>query len=300
MFLNLTLAVLGGLLGGTVLAFVSENLDNTIRTPDEVETVTGLPSLATIPAVKQPAPTSSKLALPHLPMTITAPRSTFSEAFRALRTSLLLAFPGAPPKIIVVSSPLPSEGKSTVALNCAAVLAQHGRRVLLVDADLRRPTLHSKLGLKSIGGLTACLTGAEGPDSVAVAIPAINLTLIPSGSAPPNPADLLGSEQMRQLLERWKVEYDHVIIDTPPVLAVTDAVLMASQADVVMLVVRSAATKRNSLKRASELLRRASPRMAGTVTNALNVNSSDFEDYYGVYGSEYEKGYYHEAPTLSN
>ncbi|HYD16515.1 MAG TPA: polysaccharide biosynthesis tyrosine autokinase [Candidatus Nanoarchaeia archaeon] len=294
--MNLVLALLGGLLGGVALAFVADTMDSTVRTPDEVEAISTLAPFGTVPTFTVQKSKSLPESIRKLPLTVTQPRSSFSESFRSLRTSMLLASPGAPPRVIMVTSSLPSEGKSTVAVNCATVLAQHGRRVLLIDGDLRRPTVHKQLGIDDeTGGLSGCLAGSHTADEAVVSIPTLHLDVLPCGKMPPNPSDLLGSDQMRALLSEWETRYDHILIDTPPLLAVADARILVTMTDMVLLVVRSGMTTRNSLKRASELLRTAGVRIAGTVVNALNADSAEFHEYYGTYGSDYGRGYYHES-----
>lgn len=292
--LNMALGFLGGLLGGIALAFVVENVDNSIRTPDDVEVRCGLPSLGIIPSIEDVQRNGHK-QLPQealkpfaLPVTISQPKSPVSEAFRALRTSLLLASAGSPPRVMVVTSASPGEGKTTTAANCAIVLAQSGHRVLLVDADMRRPSVHTRLGLPMNAGLSACLAGTEDPEAAYMKVDGLPaLHVLGSGMTPPYPSELIASESMRRLLERWRNEFDHIVIDTPPVLAVTNAVILASTADAVIVVARSAVTGYQSLSRARDLLRRVNARIAGVVVNDLGLNSVGYSDYYGNDGKAY-------------
>jgi succinoglycan biosynthesis transport protein ExoP len=292
--LNIALGFLGGLLGGIAMAFVVENVDNSIRTPDDVEVQCAMPSLGIIPTI-EPASKNGHKQLPAgalvpfaLPVALSQPKSPISEAYRALRTSLLLASAGAPPKVLVITSASPGEGKTTTSCNAAIVLAQSGRKVLLVDADMRRPTSHMRFGIPNGNGLSACLAGTVTTETAAQKVDVLpNLFLLPAGQIPPNPSELIGSEAMRQLLASWRSEFDHIIIDSPPVLAVTDAVILATMADSVIVVARSGVTGYQSLCRARDILRKVHARIAGVVVNDLGLNSAGYADYYGNYGSHY-------------
>jgi capsular exopolysaccharide synthesis family protein len=188
-----------------------------------------------------------------------------------------------------VTSASPGDGKSTTACNCAIVLAQSGYRVLLVDADMRRPTLHSKLALSMKTGLSACLAGAGNPEIAYLEVAGLpTLRVLSAGRTPPYPSEMIASETMRRLLDAWKNEFDHIVIDTPPVLAVTDAVILAKAADAVVVVARSGVTKYQSLVRARDVLRNVNARIAGVVVNDLGMDSVGYSDYYGTYGSAYK------------
>jgi succinoglycan biosynthesis transport protein ExoP len=301
--LNIALALMGGLLGGVALAFIVENVDNSIRTPQDIETYCGLPSLGVIPSVILNGKNGQKLIARAgstkerqliLPVTMEQRNSGIAEAFRALRTSLLLSSPGAPPQVILVTSAMMQEGKSFTALNLAVVLAQTGQKVLLVDSDMRRPTVHKYLGLPMNSGLSACLAGTEEPDAVTVKVEEIpGLHVVPAGHMPPYPSEMLASEAMPRLLQHWREEFRYIIIDTPPVLAVTDAVVCARIADVVVLIARSEKTGRQSLVRTRDILRKVRANIAGVVVNDLSFNSVEYRQYYGHYGSEYSY-YYHD------
>ena len=209
-----------------------------------------------------------------------------------MRTALLLASPGTPPKTVLIASAVPEEGKTTVSMNIAAMLAQRGARVLLVDADLRRGLIGDQLNIPKNLGLSGALTGAVNwHDAVETLPDAPNLFILQAGVRPPNSAELLGSTQMRELLEECKTEYDHVIVDSAPCLIVTDAVLVAQNMDAVLLVSRVGVTPRSNLRRASELLRFGDGHVTGIVANDVRIA----EQYYG-YGYGYGKynGYYSE------
>jgi capsular exopolysaccharide synthesis family protein len=217
-----------------------------------------------------------------------------AESYRALRTSLLLSSLGAPPKVVLITSAMPQEGKTTTSINTAVVLAQKGVKVLLVDADLRRPSIHKALGMGPRSGLSNILTGSADPQLTISRSPLIpSLYILPAGTPPPNPAELLASANMRELVEALSREYDHIVIDTPPTLSVTDAVVLSICADAVVLVIRSGKTTKQALRRSRELLLRVNARIAGVLLNAVDLNSPDYYYYY-EYQGKYGGGYYQE------
>jgi polysaccharide biosynthesis transport protein len=292
--LVLALSTMFGLGAGIALAFAAESLDNLIRSPEEVEVLTGVPLFGTIPHVKLGREKSTGIVpLGEGPrrdslVALLQPNSHASEAFRSLRTALLLASAGKPPKTILVASAVPGEGKTMVSMNIAAMLAQRGARVLLVDADLRRGQIAARSLISKNLGLSGALTGAVGWHDVVAPLPeAPNLFVLQAGGCPPNSAELLGSSQMHDVLEQCKAEYDHVVIDSAPCLIVTDAVLIAQETDVVLLVSRIAVTPRGNLRRASELLQCGDGHVTGIVANDVPIG----EAYYG-YGYGYGYGKY--------
>ena len=295
---NIILALLLGTSTGVALAFVLEGLDNRVRTPDHIEATIGMPALATIPLQHEPKGLRKATALAAKNdggssglIVSTRPRSHVAEAYRALRTSILLALSDQPPKSIVVTSGLPREGKTTTSLNLAAVLAQKGARVLLVDADLRRPSVHTVLRIRGTSGLSTLLTGGGVFEDVVQPAPGVNnLWVVPAGAPPSQPSELLSSAKMRELITRWEGEYDHIIIDTPPVLSVTDAVSLSSDVDGVLMVVRAGNTRRDALRRMQELLAQVNARQLGVVLNAIDLTASDTAYYYYYGGAQ--AGYY--------
>jgi len=304
--LNIALGCMGGLLFGVALAVVVENVDSSIRTPEDIETYCSLPSLGIIPSVAlddSPAQrqlTRTGTAQLILPITMEHRNSGGAEAFRALRTSLLLSSPGAPPQVILVTSAMMQEGKSFTSMNLAVVLAQTGQKVLLVDSDMRRPAVNKYLGIATNRGLSACLAGTEDSAAMIVKIDEIpGLHVLPAGHMPPYPSEMLASEALPQLVQRWREEFRYVVIDTPPVLAVTDAVVTARVADVVVLVVRSEKTGRQSLLRTRDLLKKVHANIAGVVVNDLSFNSVEYRQYYGYYGKDHQ-GYYHDGNGNGN
>jgi capsular exopolysaccharide synthesis family protein len=303
---NIMLSLAMGLVGGVVLAFLLEAVDNTVRTPEQAQAITTLPALGIIPAnanllvrARQKALTSGAREGVEL-VTYRRPKSDISESYRALRTAILLSATGSPPKVMLMTSALPQEGKTTTSINTAIVLAQKGARVLLVDADLRRPSVHKVFNIKPKIGLSTLLTGTSKVESSIITVPQLpNLSLLPAGPPPPHPAELLGSSLMKQYIEQWRGQYDHVIFDTPPALSVTDSILLSVDMDSVVLVVRSGNTTKAALRRTKELLAQVNARVLGVVVNAVDVNSPDYYHYY-YYGSKYGGyGRYTEDPNQS-
>jgi capsular exopolysaccharide synthesis family protein len=203
----------------------------------------------------------------------------------------LLAISDAPPKSIVVTSSLPREGKTTTSVNLAVVLAQKGARVLLVDADLRRPSVHTVLGLHSSVGLSTLLTASSTAGDVTQQTPQVHgLYVIPAGPPPHHPSELLGSDRMQELIAKWEQEYDHVILDTPPVLSVTDAVSLSAGVHGVLMVVRSGSTRKDAFRRMQTLLEQVNARILGVVLNALDLTAADSHHYY-YYGASQTRYY---------
>ncbi len=300
---NIALAFLVGLVGGIGLALLREYLDNTVKTPDDVETLARLPSLAVVPAFGDGASSKKRAGLltgassnghdkrielvaQHLP------KSQVSEAFRALRTALLLSQPDHPPQVILVTSALPREGKTTAAANLAVTLAQLGDKTVLVDADLRKPGIGRllNLGTGKYAGLSSYLAGVSSLDLVTVPHPAIpNLAAIPTGPLPPNPADLLSSHRLTDAIAELRTKYKFIVIDSPPIMAATDAVILSVQADGVLLVVRSGETPKEAFTRTRDLLISVKSHLLGVVLNAVDASAPDY--YYSYRYYPYSYGY---------
>jgi capsular exopolysaccharide synthesis family protein len=277
-------------MGGIVLAFLMESLDTGLRSIAEIESITELPSLAIIPRSRRSsADQAGTLTTAQRNVGIlTQPKSQFSEAFRSLRTSLLLSTTGHPPKIIVLTSATPSEGKTTVASNLAAILAQRDTRVLLIDGDLRRPNIHHRFGLNGKIGLTTVLTGATKLEATVQTVREIpNLDILPSGPVPPFPTEMLSSGAMEAILERCREMYDYIVIDSPPILSVTDGVILSRQADAVVLVVRHGKSSKHVVRRGRDILLRSGAGITGIVLNAVDLNSPEYYGYYGYSGYSY-------------
>jgi capsular exopolysaccharide synthesis family protein len=274
------------LIVGLIIAFVLDSLDTGLRSVAEIEAVSGLPSLALIPRTRRNTAEHGKLtaAMRNLGV-LTNPKSQFSEAFRALRTSLLLSVAGGEPHVILLTSATPSEGKTTVSTNLACVLAQRDVRVLLIDADLRRPTVHHRLGLNGKIGLTSVLTGSVTLEEAIQHVPEVpTLDVLVSGPVPPFPTEMLGSETMRQLLEKCRGIYTHIVLDSPPLLSVTDSVVLARDADAIVLILRHGKSSKHAVRRARDLLVRSGARVTGLAVNAVDLNSPEYYAYYGYYG----------------
>ncbi|MGA6988219.1 MAG: polysaccharide biosynthesis tyrosine autokinase [Terriglobales bacterium] len=302
---NLSFALVLGIISGLGLAFLLENMDNTVRTPEQAQAISGLASLGMIPLGSKSGnngPHGKRLALTAASkevvetVTLVRPQSQMAESYRALRTSLLLSNLGAPPKVIMVTSARPQEGKTTTSINTAIVLAQKGVRVLLMDADLRRPSVHKTLGMGPRSGLSNVLTGsATVQQTITTSQILSNLFIMPAGTPPPNPAELLASSNMRDLLLELRPQFDHIVIDTPPTLSVTDAVVLSPRADATLLVIRSGQTTKQALRRARDILMQVNAHVAGVLLNAVDLTSPDYYYYY-EYQGKYSH-YYQEEPV---
>ncbi len=283
-------ALVFSILAGIVLAFLMESLDTGLRSIAEIESITELPSLAIIPRARRASvDQAGTLTTAQRNIGIlTQPKSQFAEAFRSLRTSLLLSTTGHPPKVIVLTSATPSEGKTTAASNLAAILAQRDTRVLLIDGDLRRPNIHHRFGLNGKIGLTTVLTGATTLEETVQRVTEIpNLDILPSGPVPPFPTEMLSSGAMEAILKRCGELYDYIVIDSPPILSVTDGVILARQADAVVLVVRHGKSSKHVVRRARDILLRSGAGITGIVLNAVDLNSPEYYGYYGYSGYSY-------------
>ncbi len=300
---NIALSFLVGLVGGIGLALLREYMDNTVKSPDDIESLARLPSLAVVPAFTEPNGDRSRVKLlkgastnghntrielvaQHLP------KSQMSEAFRALRTALLLSQADHPPQVILVTSALPREGKTTAAANLAVTLAQLGDRTLLIDADLRKPGVGRLLNLGSgkYAGLSSYLAGVSSLDLVTIQHPAIpNLSAIPTGPLPPNPADLLSSHKLADAIAELRTRFKFIVIDSPPILAATDAVILSVRADGVLLVVRSGETPKEAFMRTRDLLLSVKCHLLGVVLNAVDSTAPDY--YYSYRYYPYSQGY---------
>jgi capsular exopolysaccharide synthesis family protein len=295
--LNLTLGLLLGLVLGLGGVFLLEYLDNTVGSPQELEAVTALPVLAVVPHEGEDGGLSvarmrrKPAVVPERPVERVAhlqPQAPASEAYRELRTSILLSNPGHPPRLLVVTSSIPEEGKSATSVNLAVVLAQMGRKVVVVDTDLRRPRLHKIFDVPNETGVSTYLSGMEeDPDRLLVPTDVPGLMFLPSGPIPPNPSELLNSQQFadlgRELLARG---HDHVIFDSPPVLSVADPLIIGSVVDGTILVVRASRTPRQSVRLATEKLEQPGVRALGLVLNDVRSGGHG----YGYYRYHYDRG----------
>ncbi|HKV28469.1 MAG TPA: polysaccharide biosynthesis tyrosine autokinase [Candidatus Acidoferrales bacterium] len=304
---NIMLAFLVGIIGGVGLAFLREYLDNTVKSPDDILHLTGLPSLAVVPAFANGNGSGPLARISRQPgidangsgprvelISLQQPKSVISEAFRALRTSLLLSQPDHPPQVILVTSSLPREGKTTSAANLAVTLAQLGDRTLLIDCDLRKPGVRRALNLPNdLGqdaGVSSYLAGVVPLHDVIVPHPAIsNLDAILTGPIPPNPADLLSSHRMLEAIADLRHRYKFIVIDSPPIMAATDAVILSAVVDGVLLVVWSSETPKEAFRRTRDLLSAVKGRLLGVILNAVDSGAPDY--YYSYRYYPYVYGY---------
>jgi polysaccharide biosynthesis transport protein len=300
---TILLAFFLSLLAGIGLAFLLDFLDDTIKTVDDVDRYINLPALALIPAMRSDKPRlRGGNVAPDDPNEATAlamvkdVRSPIAESYRHLRTSLLLSSAGTAPRTILVTSSQPSEGKTTTAINTAFMLAQTGAKVLIMDCDLRRPRLHAHFNIPNAQGLTNCLSGnAKDVDSVIQDYaPLPNLKLLTSGPMPPNPAELLGSEEMRELLVSLSQKFTHVIVDSPPAISFTDASILSTFVDGVILVVHGGRSSRAVVRRAKQQLLDVGAHIFGIVLNNVRIEKTH-DYYYGGYYGYYKSSYYTSA-----
>ena len=286
------LAIIGLAIGsmfGMMLAFFLEKLDTRLRDAHEIQEILGLPSLAMIPQSHWKTK-GTDLEWVVGPELLRDPRSPFSESFRALRTSMRLSTTSRESKVVAVTSCQPSEGKSTVSVNMAAVLAQGGKKVALVDTDMRRPSVYKRLRLEGGKGLSEVLTGYFTLDEVTQTHETLTtLDVIPSGTVPPLPADLLASDQMAEVMRQLRQRYDYVIFDTPPMLSVTDPAIVATQADGMVLVIRQGYCTRRMLSRAAQILSDLDVKVYGFVFNGVDASLPEYYGYLGYYTYEYGK-----------
>ena len=298
--MNLALGLLFGLFVGFAAAFTVDNLDRTVTTMLQAEEVTQRPVIGLIPRFGKPIKTYGTLLLQDkvkrevVPppnsgavWMLTEPKSGASEAFRALRTSIMLSRAGGGPKTILVTSCIPGEGKTTVTTNLAVAYAQHDKKVIIVECDMRRPRMKHMMDVSDQAGLSNVLTGTLTSDQVIVRGTHVStLDVLPAGPHPPMPSEILGSTAFDELLEHLRSRYDIVLIDSPPALVVTDAVSISSKVDVVIWVARAGTVTRPMLARASELIERNRMPVIGFVLNSIDTRSDGYG--YEYYGSYYE------------
>jgi capsular exopolysaccharide synthesis family protein len=287
--LNLLLAVVVGLLTGTGLAFFFEYLDNTIKLPEDIKRHLGIPYLGPVPAMafaENGKPDGNRV--PEL-VTLHAPKSTASEAYRGIRTSILFSSADKPPQVLLISSAAPQEGKTCTALNLAITMAQADTKVVLVDCDMRKPSLHRVMGVPKDIGLSNLLVGSCDVKEAIISTRIENLDLIPSGPIPPNPSEILGSARMATLLELLRKTYQRIIIDSPPITAVTDAAVLGSLADGSVIVVRAGDTPREIVRNGVNHLMSVNSRILGAVLNGVDMERdgySYYQYYYYYYGED--------------
>lgn len=304
---NMTVSLFLGLMGGIGIIFFLEYWDRSLRTPEQVSRVLRLPTLGVIPsaegnrssygyygALRGAKKRKAQGAVGEFPaielLPHRAPRSTISEAYRSFRTALLLSQPGGV-RNFAVTSTLAGEGKTSTAINTAVALSQLGRRVLIIDADLHRPRMHELFHVSARSGLVSILAGNVKPSAAILETSVPGVFLIPAGPTAPNPSRLIASPVMRQLLELARSEFDHVIVDTPPVSLVADSMLIASQCDGVVLCVQAHRTARNLVLRARDEILRARVEILGVLLNNVGVEGQGYDAYryYSTYYGESAK-----------
>jgi capsular exopolysaccharide synthesis family protein len=292
--LNLLLAVLIGLTMGAGLAFFFEYLDNTIKSPEDVERVLAAPLLGIVPSAGRARKPPHKIET----ILLTEPRSSQAEAYRTIRTSVLLSSAERPPKIVLVTSPGPMEGKTTTAANLSIAMAQAGNSTLLIDADLRKPRIHHLFApadspddsVDNLMGLGPVLVGEIPLEAAIRQTPISLLSVLTSGPIPPNPAELLGSQRMRELIGGLAKRFDRIIIDSPPLVPVTDATLLATLCDGVVLVVKESQTTKHLAITARTRLAEAKAKLLGVVLNDVNLRKDGYHAYpYYQYDGKDEK-----------
>lgn len=300
---NILIAFLMSLMAGIGLAFLFDYLDDSIKTSDDVGRYLGLPTLALIPhhnsvrkakgnalTTREGNPASKAL------LSLEDNRSPMAEAYRHLRTSLLFSSAGKPPHTILVTSSQPSEGKTTTAINTAITLAQSGAEVVIIDCDLRRPRLHSHFDLENTRGLTNYLSGDKNTENLLKSYPGVpKLKILTSGPIPPNPAELLSSNEMKNLLQYLKGNFKHVVIDSPPAISFTDAAILSTLVDGVVLVAMAGKSSLHLMRRFKQRLSSIGARIYGVVINGIKPNSVE----YGYYGYGYTYSYYEDGDDNS-
>ena len=296
---NILLAAVIGLFLGVGLAFFFEQLDNTVKTPDDVEQQLRLPSFGMVPEISCERKngrlsirksSSSGKSYPVEMITFHSPRSLLSEAYRNIRTSILLSFSEQPPKKIAVTSANPLEGKTTTLVNTAISLSQTGARVLIVDGDMRKPRIHKVFGNGNGTGLSNFLSGNAKLWSVIRRSEIQNVYYIPAGSIPPNPAELLGSNLFKDMIQALSERFDHILIDAPPVVGFADSAILSSVVDGVILVATGGRTPKIALQRAKDALLQVNAKILGVVINRVNIHQADYNDYYYRYQYYYGEG----------
>ena len=277
--INISMGFLGGAMMGMFLAFLLNFLDKRVKSEQEVEKLVNVPTLGIIEFdKKRKRERGSKRNL----TTSINPKSPISEQYRTIRTNIQFLMIDKEIKTLAFTSAAPGEGKTTTIANLAITLAYQGDKVLLIDADLRKPTLHQLIGVRNQHGLTNLITKKSTKKSAILRVPRIaNLYVLPSGPIPPNPSELLNSKKMKNLISELSQEYDWVLFDTPPVLAVTDAQILANRCDGVILVLKSNQTQKEELVKAKELLDKANTNLMGTIMSGVNRKDSGYGYYYG-------------------
>jgi capsular exopolysaccharide synthesis family protein len=288
-FRSLAMALLVGLMGGAGLVFFIEYLDRSVKDPGDLERLLNVPFLGPVPVIeaKKEGPLARDLISAH------EPKSLYAEAYRSLRTGVFFTSPDNPPKVLMVTSTGPQEGKTVTTINLALAIAASGKKVLLVDADMRKPRVHKVFGQKNSVGLSTLLGGEKDVGLALKETKVANLTVITSGQIPPNPSELLGTERMVRFLGILRERFDIVLIDSPPLISITDSVVLGSHVDGVILVAKAGATSREILKRGIAMLGEVNASIVGVVLNMVDYRKSTYyyhSHYYSYYYGEDSNG----------
>ncbi len=291
--LNILLAMIVSLFVGVGLAFFFEYLDNAIKIPEDIKSHLNIPYLGPVPAMALDGHGNPEARNESQLVTLRSPKSAASEAYRGIRTSILFSSAEIEPRVLLVSSAAPGEGKTISTTNLAIAMAQSGSKVMMLDCDMRRPNIHKIFKLSTDKGLSNILVGNCNVKDAVVRTSVPNLHTIPCGPIPPNPSEILGSTRMKRLLEILGKHYSRVIIDSPPITAVTDAVILAKLVDGVILVVRAGETPREIVQNGLGQLQSVNANILGAILNAVDMGRDSYYYYqyhYYYYGEDGDRG----------
>ncbi len=287
--LNILLGIIVGMFGGVGLAFFIDYLDNTIKSPDEVEARLGVPLLGVVPLLEGKEESIEEIILKE-------PQSIYAESYKTIRTAILLSSASKPPQNIHITSMGPSEGKTVTSVNLATTIARSGYSVLLVDSDLRRPRIHSIFRLNNLSGLSTYLAGATSDIETVFKRPLTNLSVIPSGPVPPNPSELLSSQRMHELMRILNEKFDVIVWDSPPLMTVTDSLILSKILDGTILVIKAGKTTYEMVGRGLRVLQgthesESGSRVLGVLLNGFDMKQGDqyYYQYYNYYPTAEEK-----------
>jgi len=283
---NILLGAVLGLMLGIGMVFALEYFDNTFKFPEEIKNHLDIPYLGPVPVFDTEE--GAEGAVGDL-ITVKDTKAMASESFRGIRTGILFSSVDTPPKVILVTSAAPSEGKTICIANLAVTMAQDGSKVIILDCDMRRPRVHHVFQLPKDKGMSGLIAGKNKLDDVIFSTGIENLDVIPSGPVPPNPAEIIGSKKMTELLEELKTRYDKILIDSPPVMAVTDSLLLAGMSDGVVLIIKTGLTARQMVKNALEQIESVKAKVLGAVLNAIKADKDSYyyyQYYYYYYGED--------------
>ena len=287
--LNLLLAIIVGLVAGIGLAFFFEYLDNTIKIPEDLKQHLNIAYLGPTPLIESKGKAQAGDDRSPDLVCLNSPKSTASESYRGIRTNILFSSAGSAPQVILLTSPGPREGKTITTANLAITMAQSGSKVVVMDCDLRRPKIHHLFGVSRDRGMTNLLVGSDGIEKTLIHTQIPNLDLIPSGPLPPNPSEMLGSERMADLVKELRKHYTRILIDSPPITAVTDSMILSKYVDGVIVIIRAGDTVRDVAKNSIKQLQTVGAHILGGILNAVDIGK---DKYYYYYYYQYYNYYY--------